>query len=478
MKTTAALLLITLIFPVLPAAAKPDADSQKDTPPPQQAEKPIHNNADTAATIRAMEHITVTPINFHEAGLQEVVKYMNGFTEPTMCFSSPVINFMLQPELLEQITKEQKSGTSDSDRLSPAATVTFKVRQTTLKGLLDIFTILSNTRYIILGNTVWICAKNAPPVTDALILPDDKDRNDSQDTPLQLYNAELSITAPGMVCSFSKEEQKNPGDNINRSLMDFFSEHGVTWPDGAYIKTPTPADHSSVIKPAESIFVRNTLENITLMMRIIKQLRPFPYQIRINLYEVAFKIADIQKLGPSITQEKIISLWTKGAGKLLAAPSVVADAGQQATLKGVTEYIYPTEFSINTASNRNGSAAFIALPEAFETREVGSILEVLAETNPAGLIVLTLSPEQVDPPVWQDYGCTNGTSPEVYMPQPFFHSNSLLTSIMLKSGSTVMIGGGAPARDGKNLIYFFISATLVDTEGKPLSQSPVPNYTP
>jgi hypothetical protein len=56
------------------------------------------------------------------------------------------------------------------------------------------------------------------------------------------------------------------------------------------------------------------------------------------------------------------------------------------------------------------------------------------------------------------------------MEQPFFHQYTVTTQIAVKNGATIMIGGGMNSRDGKKAVYLFVSARLLDTEGKPLKR--------
>ena len=98
------------------------------------------------------------------------------------------------------------------------------------------------------------------------------------------------------------------------------------------------------------------------------------------------------------------------ARDLVATNTVVARAGQQAVLKSVREFIYPTEYDppeipdtvgfapvgINTiqATDSNFAPITPAHPTAFETRELGSLVQVEGSIGPDNYTVdLTLTPE-------------------------------------------------------------------------------------
>ena len=101
---------------------------------------------------------------------------------------------------------------------------------------------------------------------------------------------------------------------------------------------------------------------------------------------------------------------------LLSAPKVLTGPGKEATMKVVTEYIYPTEYDVqltasggssSSSSGGGGSSEILAVvePENFTTREVGVILQVTPELSQGGqLINLHLQPRVVSEPTWKNYG--------------------------------------------------------------------------
>lgn len=104
---------------------------------------------------------------------------------------------------------------------------------------------------------------------------------------------------------------------------------------------------------------------------------------------------------------------------------------------------------------------------------VGSILSVLPEISPEGTTIhLTLAQEYVCEPEWRDYGGqyvdSNGNKQTAKMTQPFFHTYTASTTVSIHDGSTILIGGGMPSRGGKKVVFVFVTARLVDMDGKPL----------
>ena len=144
------------------------------------------------------------------------------------------------------------------------------------------------------------------------------------------------------------------------------------------------------------------------------------------------------------------ALQQRGNADVLSAPKVTTQSGAEATIKVVTEYIYPTEYTVTpvTATDANGNTTIIGgivEPGGFETREVGVILQVVPEVTPDGqMINLTMTPQVVSDPVWHDYGSTyviGNMTQRLKMEMPFFHTRMVTTSISIFNGATVVMGG-------------------------------------
>jgi len=195
-----------------------------------------------------------------------------------------------------------------------------------------------------------------------------------------------------------------------------------------------------------------------------------PYQVEIQVQFVAFELAQVEKISLSgINASSLTTLWTNGFGQLIATPTLLTRSGVEGSVRAVTECIYPTEFAVcqSGASNTNSSAiTSIVEPRSFETREVGVILTALPEICPSSQqINLTLTPQIVEGPVWQEFGGkyvdANGNQQEARMPQPFFHTLTLTTQIIVASGHRILISGGMPMRDSKRVVFAFLTARIV-----------------
>ncbi len=208
------------------------------------------------------------------------------------------------------------------------------------------------------------------------------------------------------------------------------------------------------------------------------------------------------------------ALDQKTGTDLLSAPKVLTQSGAEATIKVVTEYIYPTTYNVTEpAVGVAGDAGLsippppIAIPEDFETREVGVILTVLPEVSAEGqMINLTMTPQVVSEPDWHDYGTTYydalGNAQHVPMQMPFFFTRSISTSIAVYNNATVVMGGmitekhaevndkipilgdipligrlfqsNYEASEKRNLLIF-VTARLVDPAGRPIKDTNLAN---
>lgn len=118
------------------------------------------------------------------------------------------------------------------------------------------------------------------------------------------------------------------------------------------------------------------------------------------------------------------------------------------------------------------------------------------------MINLTLTPEVVTEPDWRDYGQeytdANGQVLRIPIEQPFFHTRSISTSIMIYNGATVVMGGmisevrnevddrvpflgdipilgrlfrSTYENSEKRNLLIFVTARLVDPRGRPVGNT-------
>lgn len=144
--------------------------------------------------------------------------------------------------------------------------------------------------------------------------------------------------------------------------------------------------------------------------------------------------------------------------KILDTQIMVARSGQKGTVESVHEFIYPTEYSQpalpgdirdkewEEASRMEATSANLLIPTAFETRNVGSTLEIEPTLgSDEKLIDLRFYPNLVwhtGDNVWSEIKDKLGNSTKVSMPD--FYKLSINTSITCIDGQYVMVGVVSP----------------------------------
>ncbi len=440
--------------------------------------------------------------------------------------------------------------------------VTFSARYISLLEALKIVCSIANLKWRIEGGVVMIVPFNAP---DGPIIHRMYDVLTSFTEIAERAREELRATARG---GGDFVGMGAPGTGARQmDLKELFAQMGVQWPEGSFIKH-VPAIGKLMVANTENnlaifeekLAVLNVVPSqIEIETRFVEvqqtDLNSFGIEWGLtDDWEIAYqtdstlpltgrpRLIGRRNMGPtergftrgnrflrdmpvgtggSVQPDEILSLAAvltnpevsmilhaieqKGNADLLSAPKVTTKSGAEATIKVVTEYIYPTEFTVTpiTATTAAGVAAVaggIVEPGAFETREVGVILSVMPEVSPEGqMINLTMTPEVVTEPIWRNYGSVytdaSGNTQTLNMEQPFFHTRTVTTQISIYNGATVVMGGMITEhrnevddripilgdipllgrlfrsrydRSEKRNLLIFVTARLVDPAGKPI----------
>jgi len=158
-------------------------------------------------------------------------------------------------------------------------------------------------------------------------------------------------------------------------------------------------------------------------------------------------------------RKQVQDMVSKNEAKVLETQIVISRSGQKSTTESIHEFIYPTEYEIISMEEKAKEAmqkamlssfpAGPAMPTAFETRNIGSTLEVeptLGEDNRT--IDLRFLPEisyHTGNTVWHEGKDTNGNPFKVAMPD--FHVLRLSTAITCINGQYTMTGVVSPKND-------------------------------
>jgi general secretion pathway protein D len=214
-------------------------------------------------------------------------------------------------------------------------------------------------------------------------------------------------------------------------------------------------------------------------------------------------------------QVVIKALAQKRSADTLSAPKVTTVSGQQAQIRSVQEFIYPTSWAQPSATSSGGGvtgggavAITPSIPSSFQTREVGILLNVTPEVGADGYTInLTLAPEVSEFLGFINYGSPIGLSSGNNVvttmndiKEPLFSSENLTTSVVIWDGQTVVLGGliteqltkiddkvpflgdlplvgrlfqsKVTQRSKLNLLVF-VTARLIDPAGNPVHRMPV-----
>jgi general secretion pathway protein D len=165
-----------------------------------------------------------------------------------------------------------------------------------------------------------------------------------------------------------------------------------------------------------------------------------------------FSDGQVQMIMRGLNQKKGVDI--------MARPSVMTGSGQQASVKILREFIYPSEYEPPELPNSVGDGAGStpvtpATPTAFEMKEVGISLEVTPVADvERGLVDVTLNPEFTDFDGFVNYGSPinstvqdilgNPTTAQVTenaILMPIFSAQKASTQLSVYDGSTIAIGG-------------------------------------
>lgn len=404
--------------------------------------------------LEAMDAIRIPEIDFRQANIRDVITFLH---QASIEFDPQKrgISMILKLDHYEAPTVVESTNdffqppvVTNTPSQTSQILVTFSALDITLKEALDYSVDIAGLKYIIRDGAIMIM-----------------DPYMCNEFTYRIYDVDpMRFSADGPA-----EIQKHGHINLYSpsALKALFEEWGGDWPERSSIK---------YIAGLNKLVVFNTANNMAMFERLLVSLKLQHYQLEIEVHFVAFDLQAVAALGPNgITAEALTGLRNAGQGELLAAPRVLTQSGQAATIKGVTECIYPTEFRVCTSGTNTNSTAAVTLiePNDFESREVGSVLEVTPEAQPNGnLINLSVDANLTESPEWHQFGGTytdaQGKPQQTNMPQPHFHNYRGIFNVQVASGKTVLIGGGLPSRDGKHLVYMFLTARMVGMQGERL----------
>ena len=277
----------------------------------------------------------------------------------------------------------------------------------------------------------------------------------------------------------TKEEKAAEVAEDERGIKEWLTEAaGVEWPEGSSLHK---------LRSLNRLWIKNTPENLAKVAKLWTNIHNDGYCRNIE-FDIRYMSADRKTLsevgyfGTSRINAAVLQnrLMAHGGARLLESPRLVTRRGEETVLKGLTEYIYPTDYEVNHAltSQMDGtnivygtdSAGAAVEPYSFTMRETGTIVQITPSLTADGnLIDIELYTYLVGEPEWKDYGAKakwkGAATYDLAMEQPFFPVRaSTDTKVSMRPGATYVFGGGADRRKGDEdkFVFIFVTPRLID----------------
>jgi len=262
------------------------------------------------------------------------------------------------------------------------------------------------------------------------------------------------------------------GLSIQYNLQQFFEHLGVPFSEGASV---TFDNQYGVLT------VRNNVENLKLFERALGRLNILATQVTIearylqmsretaeDLFKPEDDLAKVSVVHAEVLK-RIRELVRRKEITVIAQPKVTTVSGNTAQVKSVEEFRYPTEFTpVTTASTNSSTQATtgtaILVPGGFETRELGTLLNVTPTLGPDGQTInLTLVPEISAKGEPANRIETTTPDGKVAVEQPRFRSRQVTTTVQMLSGTTMLLGVADPieGEDRDQIVLILLTATVV-----------------
>lgn len=150
------------------------------------------------------------------------------------------------------------------------------------------------------------------------------------------------------------------------------------------------------------------------------------------------------KLDFSQFQAVISAIESNTNSNTLSSPKITTISGQEAVIKIVKEYRYPTKYEIEVLkvedADGNTVTQSFPVPVEFTTRDIGIILKVTPNVGAdEKTINMTVIPEVSEFDTTKDF-FNYGTEERPFL-QPFFNTRNATASIIVNNNETVVMGG-------------------------------------
>lgn len=309
---------------------------------------------------------------------------------------------------------------------------------------------------------VWICVWGIAPLANS------QDAEDDQ----KFYTNTYKVPVTSLT-DRSRGKSDDPFSGNRKTLRESLEDVGINFPPGAscssggrtsqIIIRNTQAELDKVEAFLDELHRKNTPKQILVFIEYI--------EVESNLYNDW--MFENRMTGDGTALRKQAQKWIKsGEGTLIDAVGVTARSGQRAKTESISETIYPTEPGVPEIPNEvdlegANSKAPIArgVPSAFETRNVGTTLEVdpvLGADN--WTLDLNMAPEIVALTGY-DHWPPENELPMFTVSMPRFYTMKFTTQIVTLRGRYTFIGTARPHKPAvegrkKPIVLTFVRADV------------------
>lgn len=237
-----------------------------------------------------------------------------------------------------------------------------------------------------------------------------------------------------------------------RSVQEMLAVYGISFGEGA---------SASFDEPESTLTVNNSPGQLELVEALLDSFRESSEMV-INIYLEYIEVEHMdfsdwlfdnvmESDGTELRNE--VQKWIKdGRAEVIESALVAARSGQRAKVESIDEYIYPTEYNPpripNEVTLKGGAEAPIAAatPTAFETRNLGTTLEVDPVLGAdKHTINLSLAPEIVKLKSIEQWH-KKTTDPRFHTHFPTFYTMKISTQVTSQDGRYAFLGTTRPLK--------------------------------
>ncbi len=225
------------------------------------------------------------------------------------------------------------------------------------------------------------------------------------------------------------------------TIEDFLKKQiGVEFPEGTAARTGFKGENLQVIHSPQIIErIESFIENAASPLPKILQLQCEIFEVDV-LTALKVQEATSGENDHSAARDQILKAVTAGKGRAVYASSLFAKSGQRGKISDAAELQYATEFDWDESGD-------VSIPVAFETRNVGTTLEVdpIIGADQHTIDVNFSLEHHTAPPVMRRVEVRSAKGQgQVYGEMPEFHSKRIITQITMIKGQTLLIGAWKP----------------------------------